>query len=249
MGAMVRAAGGSGKRVGPGTLAPMMELELRLAAPAAALPKLLRRLQALPGAVRLPLRAIYFDTAERQLAKAGWGLRLRHEQGRWVQTLKGPLAADGLSRPEHNAERGDSESPPVLDLGAHAALPAAAALFTGLDAAQMRPQFETRIERWQAAWRQGESALLWALDQGELLAGGLRAEVAELELEWQAGPLAPLFELAESLVQELGLAPEPRSKAARGGRLAAGQLPPPADFDLARSRAALQALRAQSMPA
>lgn len=246
---MVRAAAAPSKREGPGTLPPMMELELRLAAPAAALPELLRRLQALPGAVRLPLRAIYFDTTDRQLAKAGWGLRLRHEQGGWVQTLKGPLAADGLSRPEHNAERGDTELPPALDLAAHAALPAAATLFAGLDAALLRPQFETRIERWQASWRQGESVLLWALDQGELLAGGLRTEVAELELEWQAGPLTPLFELAESLVRELGLAPEPRSKAARGGRLAAGQLPPPADFDRTRAITALLQLRAQSMPA
>lgn len=245
---MVRAAGGSGKRVGPGTLAPMMELELRLAAPAAALPELLRRLQALPGALRLPLRAIYFDTVDRQLARAGWGLRLRHEQDRWVQTLKGPLAADGLSRPEHNAERGDSAQPPALDLAAHAELSAAASLFAGLDVGLLRPQFETAIERWQAVWRLGDSCLLWALDQGELRADGLRAEVAELELEWQSGPLAPMFDLAESLVRELGLAPEPRSKAARGGRLASGQLPPPADFGIAGSLAALQALRAQSMP-
>jgi hypothetical protein len=38
----------------------------------------------------MPLSAHYFDTANTLLARHGFSLRLRKEDERWVQTLKGP---------------------------------------------------------------------------------------------------------------------------------------------------------------
>jgi CHAD domain-containing protein len=61
-----------------------------------------------------------------------------------------------------------------------------------------------------------------ALDIGEIDAGGNRLGVAELELELKTGAPRHLFELALSLQQEIPVAWEYETKAARAFRLAAG---------------------------
>src|SRR5690606_6481450 len=82
---------------------PMLERELKLHVPAAnrnALENELRH----AGAADLALRARYFDTPGRNLARAGIALRLRLEGDEWVQTAKtsGP---DELTRMEFNHPR------------------------------------------------------------------------------------------------------------------------------------------------
>ena len=198
------------------------ELELRLALPDAAVPAVAAWLTALPGAKHQPLQATYFDTASRQLGRAGWGLRLRREGTAWVQTMKGPLRADGLTRPEHNVPRAADGPIPPLAVQAHAADPLAAAALAALTE-PLQPVFGTEIDRLHAtiALAQGCCVEL-ALDRGWLSAGGQRAAVQELELEWLSGPLAPLFDEALRWVHSHALVLEPRSKAARGQALAAG---------------------------
>lgn len=207
------------------------ELELRLAIPPTAAEALAAHVAALPGAHTVPLRATYFDTASSALGRAGWGLRLRWEgEAGWVQTIKGPLMADGLSRPEHNAPRGMAPELPALDLRAHDALPDAAALLAALQA-PLLPQFGTEIERLRARVAlPGGTRVELALDRGRLMGGSASAAVCELELEWLAGPLGPLWTEAERLVRAHGLVLEPRSKAARGHALARGEAVPPADW-------------------
>ena len=78
------------------------EIELKLAIPPAAVRALLRH-PALVAARsgrgrRARLVATYFDTPDFRLAQAGIGLRLRHENGRWVQTSRGRR---GRSRRAH----------------------------------------------------------------------------------------------------------------------------------------------------
>lgn len=208
------------------------ELELRLAVPAAAVDAVAAHLAALPGARAVPLRATYFDTASSALGRAGWGLRLRWEgdEAGWVQTIKGPLLADGLTRPEHNAPRGTAPEMPPLDRHAHDALPEAALLLAGLQE-PLQPQFGTEIERLRARpTLPGGTRVELALDRGRLMGGRASAAVCELELEWLDGPLAPLWLEAERLVRAHGLVLEPRSKAARGHALARGEVVPPADW-------------------
>ncbi|RVT86103.1 CYTH domain-containing protein [Inhella crocodyli] len=224
-------SGASGPARRRHTVGMSTELELRLAIPAAAAGAVAAHVAALPGARTVPLRATYFDTASSALGRAGWGLRLRWEgEAGWVQTIKGPLMADGLSRPEHNAARGTAAERPALDMHAHDALPEAAALLAGVPS-PLLPQFGTEIERLRAQRTlAGGTRVELALDRGHLLGGSASAPVCELELEWLDGPLAPLWAEAERLVRAHGLVLEPRSKAARGHALARGEAVPPADW-------------------
>ena len=222
------------------------ELELRLAVPDASLPALQAWLETLPGAHSLHLRATYFDTTDRALARAGWGLRLRREGQRWVQTMKGP-SDDGLGRPEHDVPRAslpDEAELPPLDLLAHAMHPQAAAVLAALTETP-QPIFGTAIERLLVPMPRAGCALELALDRGALYAGTRYARVQELEIELKGGELPPLFDLADELMERYGLALEPRSKAARGQALArVGAVAPP-DFDPAKAQNDLATLMAR----
>ncbi|HET9762775.1 MAG TPA: CYTH domain-containing protein, partial [Casimicrobiaceae bacterium] len=69
------------------------EIELKLAAPADVLAAV-RKHPAVAAVARgrprtTRLTTTYYDTPQRDLAAAGVALRLRHANGRWLQTVKG----------------------------------------------------------------------------------------------------------------------------------------------------------------
>jgi inorganic triphosphatase YgiF len=199
------------------------EIELRFHVPPEALPRL--RSQLLRGAAPLRLQARYFDTADRRLACAGIGLRLRCEGGAWVQTLKGP-SADGLRRAEHNVAlpAEPAQPDPVL----HAEHPLGAELLRLLADADLQPTFATDIRRLRRTRRlPGGLQIELALDEGCLLAAGREQAVHELELELLAGAPAALLAHAHGLLARWPLSLDLRSKAERGERLARGEAQSP----------------------
>lgn len=217
------------------------EIELRFHIPAESLERVQRWLQQGGPAERLALRARYFDTAERGLARAGIGLRLRQEGGQWVQTVKGP-SADGLTRGEHNVELAAEPAQP--DPALHAPHALGAALAKLLAEAPLQPTFATDIQRLRKPRRlPGGARIELALDEGRLLAAGREQAVHELELELLAGPPGALLAYAHALLARLPLSLDLRSKAERGERLARGEsMSPP-------RKARAPALRADMGPA
>ncbi|MEO1000824.1 MAG: CHAD domain-containing protein, partial [Pseudomonadota bacterium] len=95
----------------------------------------------------------------------------------------------------------------------------------------LAPVFETEMRRTTRLLRlpEGGAAEL-ALDQGEIRAGGQAAPLIEAELELIEGTPATLFTIARTLFERTPVRFSRHSKAARGGRLAAGlpAIEPPA---------------------
>lgn len=202
----------------------MHEIELRFQVPAGQTETLLRWLRTQGRPQRLPLAAIYYDTADRALARAGLGLRLRREGARWVQTCKGP-AEDGITRLEHNSRLAPGAAP-LLDLTRHAAHPLGAALANVR--APLIEVFRTEVlrEHWVQKLEGARIEMAW--DEGRLQAGGQELLVHEIELELLDGHPQALLAHAHQLVAQLPLCLDLRSKAERGQNLARGlrQSPP-----------------------
>ena len=168
------------------------------------------------------LKAIYYDTADRALARRKIALRVRREGRRWVQTVKlgsGPVG--GLSRLE------ESEAPAPggrLDL---ARIPDEAirrAVAEAVGDAPLSPVFETDFRRVSRILRGPHGgAVELALDAGAIRANGAEAALEEAELELKSGDVRDLFAVAKALFPEGPLRVSRRNKAARGYALAAGE--------------------------
>ena len=201
-----------------------METELKLSLDSEAAARWQAQLQS-QGAELQMLRAIYFDTDDSRLPAAGLSLRLRCENGRWVQTLRA-ASKHAVERLAHEvALDAPAKDTPALDLQRHNGTPAGAALAAvRLEAASpMGQRFHTDVERWHLRVSTAAgTAIDLALDSGSVQAGGHRLGIAELAVEWREGPRAGLFDLAADVLREGGARLAFESKAQRGERLAAG---------------------------
>ena len=191
----------------------MSERELKFHVPASSRTALLQAISALAPSEH-QLQACYYDTPERDLAKARVALRLRKEDDQWVQTTKAP-GEDAVSRLEFNQSRPDN----TLDLTAFKDTPLRKTLAAHKE--RLRPTYETDVTRLAVRVRQQNSVIELAHDQGVLRSGGVELEIHELELELVSGNISDLFRLAEHWQQEYGLILELRSKAERGDTLGA----------------------------
>jgi inorganic triphosphatase YgiF len=198
------------------------------------------------------LENLYHDTPDAELWREGLDLRLRHDGGRHVQTLKAfERAHGGLHR---RREWEMALAAPALDLTALQATLAsheralAARLQTAAARADFGVQVTTRFRRttWQLQSAAGDEVEL-ALDEGHIEAAAQRLPLCEVELELRAGRECVLFELAAALQQTLPLRPELRGKAERGFALLLGAPAPAPRHALAvplpASATLLQAVR------
>ncbi|MBP8271974.1 MAG: CYTH domain-containing protein [Sphaerotilus sp.] len=218
----------------------MQEIELKFQVPPEARPRLIEALSG-ADARTTRLRARYFDTDDRLLARSAFALRLRQEGEGWVQTLKG--RGDGLmTRLEHNAPLGtdSGDAAPELSLDRHASTPAGEALLALLTRAGRTPadlalQFSTDITRTHAEVQAEGAVVELALDVGQIEGGGRTLPVWEIEFELVSGPAEGLLSLAYLWTEAFGLWLDVRSKAERGDRLARGvtqgEVPAPVSVD------------------
>ena len=170
---------------------------------------------------------IYYDTPDFLLRKSKVALRLRRIDNDWVQTLKAPGKRQGglSSRKEWEMPvKGEAlELELFKDTEAEGIIEALRE--HGLDG-QLAPQF--RVEFQRMAWllrpfprTQPMFRAEVVLDRGEIIAGGQRAPVSEVEIELKHGHAKELSRVAEMLMRDIGLEEEPASKARRGYALLA----------------------------
>jgi inorganic triphosphatase YgiF len=175
--------------------------------------------------VRRSLVSTYFDTPDLALRQAGSTLRVRDEDGRFIQTLKtaGPDGANLLARGEWEDMIAENRPDPAAPHSG-SRLPEGVAdrlcpLFVtqvARDAIEIEPSPGTRVEA--------------AVDTGEIRAtgGGPVVAISEIELELKGGDPAALYDLALKLLERAPLRIDPCSKSERGYRLVAGEASPAA---------------------
>jgi triphosphatase len=182
-------------------------------------------------AARVHLQALYFDTAERALAKAGIALRLRREGRLWVQTLKA-AGEDGMTRAEHNVPvQAPPGRPPQIDPQLHLGVPVGERLELLLRASPepgLHVVYGTDVWRRARRYTRGGATIEVCFDRGVIRAGERTVPVCELELELLAGPPQALVDEARRWTARHDLWLDGRSKAERGDLLARGLLAAPA---------------------
>ena len=198
-----------------------IEAELKLACDAVDLKGLQDhpRLTGAKSQAETRLNSVYFDTADQDLRQAGFVLRVRDGDGRYVQTAKS--AGDGLfERSEWERE----VSGPKPDRAALDGTPLADVLGKK---ARLKSLFTVAVERRTYEVEEGESLIEVALDHGRIEkagAGSGTLPISELELELKQGTPSDLFALSRSLVAEIHVRLGVRSKAERGYLLLDGGL-------------------------
>ena len=172
------------------------------------------------------LSAIYFDTPDLLLSRHRFALRLRREDGRWVQTLKGAKRKGGpADRLEHevpvDVAAGDPQAPP-LDLERHRGSKVGRrlrALLRRHDDPSLGETCRTEVTRLRRLLHARGAVVEWALDEGEVKTAERAEPISELELELKSGDPAGLYGLAHDWETLHGLWVDPVSKAERGASL------------------------------
>ncbi|NOL50480.1 CYTH and CHAD domain-containing protein [Pelistega europaea] len=188
----------------------MSEQELKLHVPQHSRHKIQKYLG---KADKISLRAMYFDTSDRQLAKAKVAIRLRQEGDEWVQTLK-MAGANSLSRIEMNHRR----QGPVLDLSLYAGTAAETILAKLTKPLELR--YETDVLRLYKIQRTRTGRVEIAYDTGFIRAGRLELPLNEVEFELKSGDVQAIFDIGLRWIKQYDLILDTRTKSHRGDALA-----------------------------
>lgn len=204
------------------------EIELKFLVPAASRAALAAEMARGSATLeRRTLAAMYLDTPDRRLARAGIAWRLRREGRRWIQALKAG-GANALERFEHEVIRPVGTHDPLE----HAGTKVGERLLVLLERAradglEVEVRFRTEVRRTARRVRTRGAVVEIAFDEGRLLSGDARQRIREVEFELVSGSAVAMLALAERWRKRFGLVFDPRSKAERGDRLAQGDPHPP----------------------
>jgi len=167
--------------------------------------------------IKKVLRNVYFDTADRELAKRGMALRVREIGRKRIQTLKVPDAgALGLQSFRELEAEVPTDMPSLAKLGDRALV---RELRQGVWP-RLQPVFFTNFERtsWRLPYRGSEIEV--SLDRGSIRAGDREEPIHELEIELKGGDRVDLWGAAEELLDIVPFRLGHATKAARGYALA-----------------------------
>jgi triphosphatase len=176
-----------------------------------------------PWVLRKPrkLRTVYFDTPKHDLHAAGISLRLRCQNGGWLQTVKADQhVVDGVSNPIELEAPVAGEEP---DLAKIADKKIKRVIQKAVQGTTLHPVFETIVRRTTRKIKAQGSEIELAVDDGAVRAGQGTRELRKAELELKAGSAEGLLLAAEKLLGDHELKLSTRSKAERGYRLALGK--------------------------
>jgi inorganic triphosphatase YgiF len=220
-----------------------MEIELKFQIPAESKAPLEKFIQS-KGGTSKRLRAKYFDTDDRLLARSNIALRLRKEGHVWYQTLKVAPQAAAVIRHEDTVRLVTPPgTAPVLDTSRHSS----SDQWTKIDkllrhdaAHELKTLYETDLKRLSVDLRTRRGLINYAIDTGSILTTikeidpllttlghtvePLKLPVTEIELELVSGSNMALIEAGTRLVRDYGVWLDVRTKSMRGDSLAKAKL-------------------------
>lgn len=202
------------------------EIELKLGLS----PKDLRRLQALawlrpfaerPATQKL-LVSIYYDTKTCTLRDRGVSLRVRCIGEMRLQTIKALGSGASFAREEWEMQIA-GDKPDFACMQGTALEP----LLNKTLRRNLKPVFETHVQRTTLPVRMGRSEVEIAMDHGAIKCAGLSRPISEAELELKAGDPSTLCKIAKRLSQDLPVRYGAKTKPERGYALLEGKYDKP----------------------
>ena len=165
------------------------------------------------------LESQYYDTPSRRLQAAQLAYRVRLEDGRWVATVKaGGSSGGGLHRREEYSVVLADQEPSVA---VFFATPIGERLHAVMGNEPLEAIVATRFTRYKRDLIASDgSQIEFAVDLGEILAGGQKEIIAEVELELKSGNPSAVLTVGAELAKLFPLRVEPRSKYFRALQLA-----------------------------
>lgn len=157
--------------------------------------------------------AVYFDTPEHALRKAGFSLRIRSAGNVRTQTVKATTSATAGIFARDEWEQVVEDDTPVLDHSTHLLNQ------IGDDANRLEPLFEIAVERRKWSVFEGGAEIEVSLDRGFVKAADRQVPLCEMELELKSGGVAWLFEFARKIDGVIPFKFEVLTKGERGYRL------------------------------
>jgi triphosphatase len=199
-------------------MSPPREIELKLDVPIGNLPRLIAipLLNGANASARKPtnLVSVYFDTDKLKLRQRGLSLRLRNMGRRHVlQTVKQQHNGNAALFARGEWEHAIGTNQPDLDAACETGL---APFLTKKLRRNLKPVFETRIQRKVFQIHSGNSDIELSIDKGTVEAGRKSTPLCEVEVELKEGQPSDVFRLAKMLAQEIPVQLAVKSKADRG---------------------------------
>lgn len=163
------------------------------------------------------LNSVYYDTPDLALHDLGVSLRVRRDGDRFVQTVKAETELEnGLSNPVQVETPIDGPEPDIERISDSSLR---RRLSKAVSGSVLTDAFKTDVMRTSYKLERGASLVELALDRGEALAKGRKAEIREAELELINGDPKDLLAIAQDLFSGEALHLSQLSKAERGYRL------------------------------
>ena len=161
------------------------------------------------------LDSVYFDSDNRFLRDHGLTLRVRHIDDKHIQTIKSADHGVGLFERSEWEQTINGDQPDLSDVKDTAL----GRILTDEVRNELKPVFETRIERTAFHLNGNGADIVMAIDEGQILATNSSRSVSEIELELKQGKPADLFKIARDIFNIVPAHLEFKSKPERGYEL------------------------------
>ena len=162
------------------------------------------------------LISVYFDSDDQFLRDHGVTLRVRHIDGKRVQTVKTANRGSGFFERLEWEQAIEGDLPDLSRLKDTALGP----IYTDDDVRNsLKPVFETRIERTSYHLNENGADIIMAVDEGQIVATNSSCPVSEIELELKHGNPAELFKIARDIINIVPAQIDVKSKPERGYEL------------------------------